>query len=195
VETTQQGVLPLFRSPGQARLLAEAFLRAPRRGLRLTELARQAGLALGTAHREVNRLEEAGILRSERSGKERRVRANEDSPFHAELRGLLIKAFGPGTVLAELLTPVRGIEEAFIFGSWARRYGGEPGEPPADIDVLVVGEPDPDQVYEACRTAESRVGLPVNVTILSCSEWELGESGFLRRVRDGARVPLHGGTL
>ncbi len=29
-----------------------------------------------------------------------------------------------------------------IYGSWARRYAGEPGAAPADIDLMVIGVPD-----------------------------------------------------
>jgi DNA-binding Lrp family transcriptional regulator len=187
---TSQAPLPLFRSEGQARLLAEAFLFAPPGGLRLTELAARAGLSPGTAHREINRLEEAGILRSHRTGKERRVGANEDSPFYADLRALLMKAFGPMVVLGEALAPVDGIEDAFVFGSWARRYCGERGDAPSDLDVLVVGEPDPDAVYDACRAAEEQAGLPINPTILTRSEWEEGESGFVRQLRRSVLLPL-----
>lgn len=183
-------LLPLFRSEGQARLLAEAFLFAPREGLRLTELAARAGLSPGTAHREINRLEEAGILRSRRTGRERRVGPNEDSPFFADLRALLMKAFGPVVVLGEAFARVDGIEEAFVFGSWARRYRGERADAPTDLDVLVVGDPDPGAVYDACRAAEEQAGLAVNPTILTRSEWEGGESGFVRQLRGGVLVPL-----
>ena len=189
METTALS-LPLFRSDGQARLLAEAFLLAPPGGLRLTELARRASLSPGTAHREVNRLEEAGILRSERSGKERRVRPNEESPFYVDLRALLMKAFGPMIALSDALVPIAGIEDAFVFGSWARHYCGERGDAPSDLDVLVVGEPDPDAVYEACRAAEEQAGLPVNPTILTRSEWEDGESSFVRQLRRSVLLPL-----
>jgi predicted nucleotidyltransferase len=187
---SSQALLPLFRSEGQARLLAEAFLFAPREGLRLTELALRAGLSPGTAHREINRLEEAGILRSHRSGKERRVGPNEDSAFCADLRALLMKAFGPMVVLGEAFARVDGIEDAFVFGSWARRYRGERGDAPSDLDVLVVGEPEPDAVYEACRAAEEQVGLPINPTILTRAEWEDGESGFVTQLRRGVLLPL-----
>jgi predicted nucleotidyltransferase len=183
-------LLPLFRSEGQARLLAEAFLFAPRDGLRLTELAARAGLSLGTAHREINRLEEAGILRSRRTGRERRVGPNEDSPFYADLRALLMRAFGPMVVLGEAFARIDGIEEAFVFGSWARRYRGERGDAPSDLDVLVVGEPEPDALYEACRAAEEQAGLPINATILTRSEWEDGESGFVTQLRRGVLLPL-----
>ncbi len=33
-----------------------------------------------------------------------------------------------------------GVQEAFVFGSWAARYMGEPGAAPRDIDVVVIGD-------------------------------------------------------
>lgn len=186
--------LPVFRSDGQARLLAEIFLHAPPMGLRLTDLAERVALSAGTAHREVNRLERAGIVRSERVGRERRVFADETSPYHTELRSLLLKAFGPVMVLAEQLAAIDGAAEAFVFGSWARRYDGEPGDPPGDIDLLVIGTAAPDDVYAACRRAERRLGLAVNPTILSEAEWH-GDSGFLRRLRGGALVRVFGAEV
>ena len=34
---------------------------------------------------------------------------------------------------------IRGIGEAYLFGSWARRYVGERGAPPGNIDVVIIG--------------------------------------------------------
>ncbi|HEU4753772.1 MAG TPA: nucleotidyltransferase domain-containing protein, partial [Armatimonadota bacterium] len=143
-----------------------------------------------TVQRELARLERAGLLRSRRIGRARLVRADEGSPYHRELRALLEKAFGPEAALRELLSDVNGIEEAWIFGSWARRYLGEEGAPPGDIDLLVVGAPRPDDLYRACRRAEARLGLPVNPSVVSPAEWESTESGFVRAVREEPRVPL-----
>ncbi|GAA0975709.1 hypothetical protein GCM10009562_18380 [Nocardioides aquaticus] len=38
---------------------------------------------------------------------------------------------------------------------------------PHDIDVMVLGEPDVDAVYEACARVEAAVHRPVNPTILT----------------------------
>ena len=187
-------LLPLFRSGSQARLLTEVYLHAPAEGETLSELAARAGVSVGTAHREVSRLEEAGLVRSTRRRKERLVQANPDSPYYSDLRSLLLKAFGPASVLGQQLSGIAGIEEAHIFGSWARRYTGEPGRPPFDLDVLVVGNPAPDDVYAACRRAEVELGLEVNATILSQSEWRNEASAFLRHLRHGPLVPIVGGA-
>jgi predicted nucleotidyltransferase len=179
----KMSLLPIFRTDAQARLLARIFLDQRPSGQRLTDLARDADVPLGTAHREVERLERAGLIQSARTGRERRVSANRASPFYPELDGLVRKAFGPVSVLRSLLEDVPAIQEARIFGSWARRYLGEPGSAAQDIDLLVVGSPDLDRVYAACQAAEGRLGAEVDVTVLSREEWDAADTGFVSRIR------------
>ena len=52
--------LPLYRSPEQERLLGELFVFADE-PISLSELARRAGTSLGGVHKEVERLESAGV--------------------------------------------------------------------------------------------------------------------------------------
>lgn len=180
-------LLPIFRSDAQARLLA--CLALSPRPLSLVELADAARISEGNAHREIRRLMEAGIVCDDRVGRTRQLTLSSTSPYAASLRELLVLAFGPPQVLSELLGSIRGIDGAWIYGSWAHRYDGEPGEEPADIDLLVVGEPDVDEVYEACRLASKRLQRPVNATILSDAEWK-ADTAFLREVRSGALIPV-----
>ena len=158
MRTTAPLLLPLFRSRGQARLLARVFLHPDDR-LPLNQLARELGLDPATVQREADRLEEAGILTSERVGTARLIRPNEESPFYQELSGLVQKAFGPVPVLRERLEQLGDVEAAFIYGSWASRYAGERGEPPADIDLLIVGKPDRRELARVCREAGAELRL------------------------------------
>ncbi|HEY8555830.1 MAG TPA: MarR family transcriptional regulator, partial [Actinomycetes bacterium] len=115
----------------------------------VAELAMATGIPHATVAREVARLERSGIVRSVRRGRLRLVEPNDRLPWFGELRALLLKTIGPAVVLREALAPVEGVDEAYIFGSWAARYGGEAGHAPNDIDLLVVGEPDLDSLYAA----------------------------------------------
>ena len=181
-------LLPIFRSDAQARLLA--CLAMSPHPLSLTQLAESADVAEGNAHREIRRLMEAGLVRDDRVGRTRQLSLSSTSPYAAPLRELLIRAFGPPRVLSEFLSSIEGIDRVFIYGSWARRFQGEPGDDPADIDVLVVGAPDAGDVYEACRQASSRLHREVNATILSIPEWN-AEDTFVREVRSGALIPVN----
>lgn len=155
----------------------------------MRELARELGLAPSRVHAEAQRLEDAGLIVSERVGGQRFLRPNATSPFYPELHSLLVKAFGPVPILESLLAEVPGIEEAFVYGSWATRYEGETGVTPEDVDLMVIGEPPVDEVYAAAEQAARELGREVSVTILSRAEWD-ADSSFTAAVRSGARVPL-----
>lgn len=182
-------LLPLFRSRGQARLLARVFLHSGER-LSLNQLAHELGLDPATVQREAERLEEAGILTSERIGRARLVRPNEDSPFYPELSGLVFKAFGPVPALRERLTGLPGVEAAFIYGSWASRYAGERGEAPGDIDLLILGGPDRRKLARLCREASEELGFEVNPTVLSKEDWKSDATGFIRSIKEQPLIQL-----
>lgn len=172
----------------QAALLARLFLVAED-GESLAELARQLNADPATIHREVERLERAGVLSSRRVGQARVVRPDHGSPIYGELRALLEKAFGAEPLLETALSRVGGVEHAFIFGSWARRFAGEPGPLPRDVDVLVIGSADPEKVYRAARWVEEQIGIDVNPIVMSEDEWEKA-GGLIGRVRDEPLVAL-----
>ncbi len=180
---------PVFRSDGQARLLSTLLLTGDERSV--TDLAERAGLAYPTVHREVARLLDAGILSERLVGRTRLVRANDESPLVGPLREILTVANGPVVVLAEELARIDGIESAFLYGSIAARMLGDAGPAPHDIDVMVLGEPDVDAVYEACTRVEAAVRRPVNSTILTSEEFA-APSGLLDNVRSGPAVAVIG---
>ena len=181
---------PLFRSDGQARLLAELFLSGADE-LNVRELAARVGLSYSTAHGEVERLLEAGLLAERRLGQARLVRPDASSPLAEPVRQLLLVSMGPVPLLRAELVGILGVTAAFLFGSFAARLSGQRGPAPADVDVMVVGTPDAMSVYDACRRVAEKVGREVNPTIMTPVELA-APSGFLTQVRAGARVPVLG---
>jgi len=189
VSESAPGLLPIFRSGNQLKLLGSLFVLAGAE-FSIAELERRTGVSQQTISREVGRLGDAGLLSARRSGRMTLVQANQGSPYFPELRRLLLKAAGPSVVLAERLTEVAGVTEAHLFGSWARRYEGELGPPPADVDVLIVGDADPDRVEAVCVEVGRGLGLEVNPVVLSEAEWRDPTSGFVRQLRHGPLVEL-----
>lgn len=191
MRTTAPDLLPIFRTRLQADLLARLFLFEPE-GESLAALARQLSADPATVQREAERLERVGILASDRVGRTRVVRVDPDSPVYAELRALVLKALGPAPLLARKLAEVEGIREAYIFGSWARRATGEPGPLPRDVDLLVVGEADPNAIYAAVREVEAGLGVEINPVVVSDEEWR-HPLGLLDRVKREPVVELEVG--
>ena len=179
----------IFRSDGQARLLAELILTGDE--LSLTDLAARIDLAYATVHREAERLLGAGILQERQIGRSRLMSANPDSPLVDPLRQILLVSAGPTTLLRTALEPITGISSALLYGSFAARLQGEPGPPPSDVDVMIIGMPDVDEIHAACVTVQDQVGRPINPTILTPEE-AAASSGFLTHVRASPTVLLLG---
>lgn len=189
MRTSAPLLAPIFRSDGQARLLAEMLLSDEE--LSLTHLAERAGVAYATAHREVTRLQEAGILTERQAGRTRLIRANQESPLVPPLREILRVTAGPATLLREALAPIDGIESAFLFGSFAARIHGIRGDAPQDIDLMVVGVVEPSAVYTACDRVERLVGRPISPSIFTWQELQ-HDSGFMQQVQANPTVPVLG---
>jgi predicted nucleotidyltransferase len=182
-------LLPLLRSRLQAELLTLILL-SPEREWTLTELAHRASASLATAQREVARAEQAGVVVSRRLGNTRLVTATE-SALTEPLTELLLRSFGPRQIVAEELADLAGIQEAYIFGSWAARYTGNPGRAPADIDVLVIGAPDRDDLDDAAQRATARLARDVNITVRSPIWWANGDDGFRTEIKNRPLIPIH----
>jgi DNA-binding transcriptional ArsR family regulator len=171
-------LLPILRSEQQGEILA-LLLGDPDRELSLTEISQLTGAPHPSAYREVQRAEQAGLVTTRKIGNTRLVRANTSSPYYAGLADVLTRAFGVPAVLADVLRPVNGIDEAYVYGSWAARHAGEPGRRPVgDIDVLVLGAPDRDQLYQALGLAERKLGRQVQATVRDADWLNSGSGSF-----------------
>lgn len=183
-------LLPIFRSQQQAEIL-HLLLADPDQELGLTEISERAGVPYPSAHREIERAEAAGLVTSRKIGRTRVVRANVESPYFASLADLLIKAFGPPSVLSVALLEVDGIDRAFLFGSWAAGYRGDALERPVgDIDLLVLGDPDRDELYAAVNKVEDQLRREVQITIRANDWLEKGSGAFHANVTERPTVEL-----
>jgi hypothetical protein len=193
MRTPPPQLLPLLRSRVQAELLALLFLH-PDQQFSLTEAANAINASVKAVHTEANRLVDAGLVRDARRGNLRMLQADTDSALARPLTELLMVTYGPLAVLPEALREVKGVERAFIYGSWAARYHGEPGPVPNDVDVLIVGDADRDELDEAAQQAQQQLRREVNVRRIRRLMWETDTADpFLRSIRDRplVEVSLH----
>ncbi len=181
--------MPIFRSALQGRLLATLYA-DPDVESSISDLARRIKAHVASVQREVDRLAEAGILLTRRSGTSRLVRPNADSPFAQDLSSLVMRSFGPIHVLGQLLGALDGNEQAIAYGSWADRYTGIEGPAPNDIDVLVIGQVDRERLHAIAQEAEARIGRPVHLISRTRRSWEQDRSGFAESIRTGTTVDI-----
>lgn len=183
-------VFPVFRSRLTTAVLARTYIGDGEYSV--AELARTAKTDTGSMTREVRRLEDAGVLRSRAVGRTKLVRANHEAPFYRPLLDLVVIVLGPADVIGEELGKLSDVDAAAIFGSWAARASGEAGPAPADIDLLVIGRPDRDDLHDAVGRARTRLGRDINTVALSADRWNSGDDPFLAELRGRPMVALSG---
>jgi predicted nucleotidyltransferase len=165
----------------------------PERGYHINELLRLTGLGSASLQRELKKLAEAGLVRSERVGNLRRFQANAESPVYGELVALTRKTLGAEPLLREALEPLAPqLEVAFIYGSVAK--GTDTAK--SDIDVMLVGKNLLlAKILELLVPLEAQLGRKINPTLLTPAEFKRrrGErDSFVNRVLAQPTLPLMG---
>ena len=177
-----------LRSKARQKLLAYFFTN-PHSRLHVRDLASRLGVDPSNLSRELRRLERAGLFRSELSGRQRYYQLNRNYPLFAEVRGIVEKTLGVRPLLARALGAMPGIEEAFLFGSFARSQQ----DAASDVDVLVIGTPDGRALALVVERLERRLGREIHYTAMSRSEFvarSRRRDPFLEGVRRGKPIPL-----
>jgi hypothetical protein len=156
----------------------------------LTELAQAARVPLSTAHREMARLLDTGLVTSRAAGRTRLYQANTAHPAARALTELLTLTFGPAQVIGEEFAELPDVQAVLLFGSWAARYTGQDGPPPADIDVLVIGAAHRAAVYAAADRAAARLRLPVNPALRTPEQWKAADDALVDQVQRSASLTV-----
>ena len=189
MKTPAPTLSPILRSNAQGDLLAVLFLN-PDDEFSLSDLVRRVGALPATVHREIQRLVDSDILTDRMVGRSRLVRVNAQHSLHAPLRELLLLTYGPKVHLEAMVADLPGVEEAYIYGSWAARYGGESGPTPRDVDVLVVGSTARHALNSMAREAELALHREVNVTRVSPEEWQQAQTPFVATLKSRPLVAI-----
>ena len=177
-------LLPIFRSQNQAEMLMWLFLHATEE-FSISELAAKVNAPVPTMFREVERLEDAGLLNSRMLGRNRMVQINRDHPAAEPLARLLEVTFGPRFVVEQEFGRL-GAEKVILFGSWAARHSGKTGISPSDVDVLVVGDVKRADVYAAADRAQERLGIQVNPVISTAGQWSYPQNALILQIQSDA---------
>ncbi len=169
-------------TPVQQRVLGLLFGQ-PGRRFQSAEIIRLVRSGTGAVHRQLSRLEAAGLVSVTRSGNQKHYQALRDSPLFPELHGLATKTVG----LVEPLRHALGryasaVRAAFVYGSVAK--GTDTAG--SDIDLMVISDrlryP---EVFGALQGAEDALARPVHPTVLTMADWRAKRS---RRDSFAARV-------
>jgi predicted nucleotidyltransferase len=145
----------------------------------------------GNLSKELSRLEKEGIFIAETRGNQRHFCLNEKYPLYNELRSILFKTVGIEGRLKSIIGDIKGVELSFIYGS----YAANKENASSDVDVLIVGAPDEDELIKKIESAEQVLGREINYNIYPAREFKekmKKKDNFISNILKRPRIMLKG---
>ena len=182
-----------LRSKARQHLLAYYFTN-PTARLHLRDVAQRLNIDPSNLSKEFSRLEREGLFRSEVSGRQKYFQLNPEYPLFNEVRKIVAKTIGAAPLISHSLQKIDGIDEAYLYGSFARNQQ----DAASDIDVLVIGNPSGEVLAQAVSKLERQLGREINYTVFTPREFKsrrARKDAFLENVWHNERVLLVGPIL
>jgi predicted nucleotidyltransferase len=180
----------LFSSKLRIKLL-DVFLSSPDARFYIRELERKIKEEAKNVSRELKNLEGLGLLISEKQGNLKYYSVNENFFLYPELKAVIFKTTGVQGLLKEALERLKGIETAFIYGTYATGKESES----SDVDIMIIGKPDLTELNEVISDLEEKLNREINYMCFDQEEFkERRKAGdaFINEVLSGEKIMLKG---
>ncbi|MCL4458033.1 MAG: winged helix-turn-helix domain-containing protein [Nitrospirae bacterium] len=175
----------LFSSSIRADVLS-LLLNSPDEKFYVREVARLLRKNPSGVKRELDKLEEMGLVFSERVANLKYFQANKESSLFSELKDLIAKSLGLPGGLKSLLR-ANDIKSAFIYGPYAE------GEDTPTVDLIVIGTFTPSLLI-GLHDIEKNFGKKINCTVIEEDEYKIKKKkdAALKRIFAEKRITLLG---
>ena len=163
----------------------------PGTGFYARQLCRLTGRNVNAVRRELANLEDIGLLTSKSTGNTKTYTVNREMTIYQELSSIILKTEGVGQVLKDRIGEIGGIDYACVFGSFAMSEAGLS----SDVDLLVVGEIDEDELNKIVTEIERRIGRNVNYVVYGRDEFNRRRTNgdpFISNIIANPRIDLVG---
>jgi predicted nucleotidyltransferase len=180
----------LFSSSARVKILT-LFLLSPENRFYQREIEGLTGLPIRAVQREVKKLEALGLLQRTVDGNRVYYQVDREFFLFPELKGMILKTTGLGSLLREKLQNEARIRIAFIYGS----YAADQETTTSDIDLFVIGELPSRELHAAVKEAEKVVHREINYTLFGLEEFcrkAQARNGFVLNVLGGQKIFLKG---
>jgi len=154
--------------------LLNLYFTNPDKKYYLRELERILNFSVGNIRRELIKLSKTGLFLSENKGNLTYYYLNKSFPLFKELKSIILKTSGAPKMLREALEKLGGINQAFIYGSFAK---GEEREG-NDIDLLIIGKVDKDKLIGEIGKLERKLQREINYAVY-------GKENFKKKKEEG----------
>jgi predicted nucleotidyltransferase len=180
----------LFSSSARVKILT-LFLLNPESRFYQREIEGLTGLPIRAVQREVEKLEALGLLQRTRDGNRVYYQVDREFFLLPELKRMMLKTTGLGSLLHEKLQSEDRITIAFIYGS----YAADQETTTSDIDLFVIGDLSSRELHAVVKEAEKVAHREINYTLFSLEEFcrkARARNGFVLNVLEGQKMFLKG---
>ena len=153
----------LITSKVRARILMRLFLN-PDQNAYLRELAKEFSVSPSQIKEELDNLSDAGLLSSERGGRQINYSANTEHTLFPELHSMVKKAMGMDKVLDSIVKRLGKLEQAFIIDDYAE------GKDSGIIDLVLIGDIDRINLNDLVKKSEKYIERKIRTLVLSDDE-------------------------
>jgi hypothetical protein len=124
-------------------------------------LAEEFGDSTNAVRIELNKLEEAGLLKSASEGQKVVYHVNKTNPFYSDLVSMVSKYLGFDQLIESVLEKVGDLEAAYVVGDYAS------GVDSGTIELVLVGNVYTDVIDDLVERVESRINRKIKYSIIS----------------------------
>ncbi len=174
----------LFTSTTRVSILGE-FLLNPGNEYHIRELARIVDATPIYVQKELKNLESLGLLDSRKKGNMVLYKLQTKSPIVEDLKRIFLKTESIGQAIMGDLD-ARKVKFAFIFGSFAK--GVE--TPTSDVDLLIIGDVNEDDVLRSISKTEKRIGREINFILWTEKELFEKAEKKIPLVKEISKTPI-----
>jgi DNA-binding transcriptional ArsR family regulator len=153
----------LITSKMRVRILMRLFLN-PQQQSYIRELAEELYASPSQVSDELKNLGAAGLLISEKKGRQVRYRANPKHPLYPELHSMVGKALGMDRIIESILQRLGNLEKAIIIDDYAM------GKDTGIIDLVLIGNINQENLADLVKKTEKYINRKIRTLILSRQE-------------------------
>ncbi|TNG01959.1 MAG: ArsR family transcriptional regulator [Gammaproteobacteria bacterium] len=155
----------IITSKMKVRLLMRLFL-DPSLQSYVRELADEMDVSPSQVKTELDNLNKAGLLESEKYGRQIFYRANNKHPLFPELQSMVRKALGMDSILESIISRLGNLEQAFLIDDYAQ------GKDSGLIDLVLVGDIDKRNLDDLVSKTERYIERKIRVFTMTKKEYK-----------------------
>jgi len=164
----------LITSKTRIKLLLKFFLNSKTSSY-LRNLEQEFGESTNSIRLELNKFEEAGLLKTSTSGNKKVFKANTKHPMFKDIQSIMMKYTGLDKIAEQVISRLGNLEAVYLVGELAK------GLDNPIIDLIFVGDIDKNYLLKLTEKAEKLIHKKVRFVIFNTDEFEEQKKALLSK--------------